>query len=187
MSLPGVLCWRLVRPRSLGPDAVDAALACDVATVSYGPHTFEFTKARTVLDDVRLRLNHRADCACERNAHVDGHRDPDGRMIERLIPAVTGDLDDATRAGVEAERLSTVGRALFVHVAHLIVLAEDDERERHTLRFAAMRGKYSRRTNVYRRGRICAAPGCGTLLSTYNPSLSCALHDAGSPLRDVCV
>lgn len=44
-------------------------------------------------------------------------------------------------------------------------------------------GKMSDRVSAYGSGRICLAPGCGTLLSTYNPGLWCALHDtAASPL-----
>ncbi len=38
-------------------------------------------------------------------------------------------------------------------------------------------GKSGSRVSAYGSGRICAAPGCDTLLSTYNPGLCCALHD----------
>lgn len=30
---------------------------------------------------------------------------------------------------------------------------------------------------TYRRGRICATSGCGTLLSRYNPTNRCSLHN----------
>jgi hypothetical protein len=175
------LGWR-GSPPSLGRAAVDAVLACNAVTLCCGPHTFDFVKTRTPLRDVELRLSHRKDCACEGDVHVRGHRDRDARSIERLIPAVTNDLDDATRVGLEEQRLSTVGRALFAHVARLIVDAESEPRGKRTLRFTTVTGKYSRRSEVHRRGRVCAIPGCGTLLSTYNPSSSCALHYAGSPL-----
>jgi len=32
------------------------------------------------------------------------------------------------------------------------------------------------RARTYGSGRVCAVPGCGTLLSAYNPSDVCALH-----------
>ncbi len=32
------------------------------------------------------------------------------------------------------------------------------------------------RARTYGTGRVCAIPGCGTLLSAYNPSEVCALH-----------
>ena len=32
-------------------------------------------------------------------------------------------------------------------------------------------------------GRICVAGGCGTILSSYNPSSCCAIHDRLSPAR----
>jgi hypothetical protein len=35
------------------------------------------------------------------------------------------------------------------------------------------------RTKTYGHGRVCAVSGCGTLLSTYNPSSVCALHGGG--------
>ena len=181
MSPRSVLGWRLVSPRSLVPDAVGAALACDAATLSCGPHTFDFTKTRVLLDDVQLRLSHRTDCACERNARVRLPRSTEGRAVERLIPAVTGDLSDATRSSIEEERLSAGGRALFAHVAHLIVLAESEPRGKRGLCFPGVCGAHNHRTKAYRRGRICASPGCGTLLSTFNPSRSCALHQRAQP------
>jgi hypothetical protein len=39
-------------------------------------------------------------------------------------------------------------------------------------------GKISDRIPAYGRGRVCEAPGCGTLLSTYNPAHYCSLHAA---------
>ena len=42
-------------------------------------------------------------------------------------------------------------------------------------------GKISDRIFAYGRGRICEAPGCATLLSTYNPGLYCSLHDSVRP------
>ena len=38
------------------------------------------------------------------------------------------------------------------------------------------------RARTYGAGRVCAVPGCGTLLSAYNPSDVCALH--GGAWRD---
>jgi len=32
-------------------------------------------------------------------------------------------------------------------------------------------------SRTYRRGRICATPDCGTLLSRYNPTHRCSLHN----------
>jgi hypothetical protein len=32
-------------------------------------------------------------------------------------------------------------------------------------------------SRTYRRGRICASSGCGTLLSRYNPTSRCSLHN----------
>jgi hypothetical protein len=32
-------------------------------------------------------------------------------------------------------------------------------------------------SRTYRRGRICASSGCGTLLSRYNPTNRCSLHN----------
>jgi hypothetical protein len=42
-------------------------------------------------------------------------------------------------------------------------------------------GKISDRIAAYGRGRVCAAPGCSTLLSAYNPGPCCSVHDAFSP------
>jgi hypothetical protein len=39
-------------------------------------------------------------------------------------------------------------------------------------------GKASERIAAYGRGRVCAAPGCTTLLSAYNPGSCCSLHAA---------
>jgi hypothetical protein len=30
---------------------------------------------------------------------------------------------------------------------------------------------------TYGRGRVCVAPGCGTLLSRYNPTDKCSIHN----------
>ncbi len=32
-------------------------------------------------------------------------------------------------------------------------------------------------------GRVCAHDGCGTVLSTYNPSPTCWAHQSGEPVR----
>jgi hypothetical protein len=37
-------------------------------------------------------------------------------------------------------------------------------------------GRRSDRVRTYREGRVCAEPGCATVLSVYNPSPRCALH-----------
>lgn len=34
---------------------------------------------------------------------------------------------------------------------------------------------------TYARGRVCRAGGCGTVLSAYNPSSFCALHERALP------
>ncbi|HET6475777.1 MAG TPA: hypothetical protein VFH93_06865 [Thermoleophilia bacterium] len=45
-------------------------------------------------------------------------------------------------------------------------------------------GRPSQRIPAYGRGRICDAPHCDTVLSTYNPALYCSLHDVvGMPRR----
>jgi hypothetical protein len=33
-------------------------------------------------------------------------------------------------------------------------------------------------SRIYTAGRVCAAPGCGTRLSIYNPLAYCSLHGA---------
>lgn len=183
MSPKAVPGWRLVGRQGLGlgPSAIDAALARDAATLSCGPHTFDFAKAHTALDDVQLRLSHRRDCACD--ARTSGLRRVRAGSVERLVPAVTGDLDDATRAHIEADRLSVAGRALFSHVAHLVALAEDKPPGKRTLRFLPVSGGPCRKQETFARGRICTARGCGTVLSVYNPSRSCELHGADGLLE----
>jgi len=47
----------------------------------------------------------------------------------------------------------------------------------------AMTGDAGPRT--YGSGRCCAAEGCGTILSSYNPSALCALHTGGWAERPV--
>jgi hypothetical protein len=37
------------------------------------------------------------------------------------------------------------------------------------------------RVRTYARGRTCRAAGCGTVLSAYNPSSFCALHESALP------
>ena len=47
-------------------------------------------------------------------------------------------------------------------------------------------GRRSDRIRFYGQGRVCAQPGCTTLLSMYNPSSRCAVHQRRSdaiPLR----
>jgi hypothetical protein len=46
-------------------------------------------------------------------------------------------------------------------------------------RLQAVAGKRSDRVKAYGRGRVCATPGCFTILSDYNPSGYCSLHGAG--------
>ncbi len=160
---------------SIVDPAVEVALACNVATLRCGPHTFDFEKTYTALHDVELRLSHREDCACDGDKGP-GHSDGEARSIERLVPAVTGDLDNATRAGIEKERLLAVGRALFAHVARLIINAENQPSGRRGLRLSTLTRTHSHMAEVHRRGRVCERSGCGTVLSMYNPSCSCALH-----------
>ena len=97
------------RPWIVGPAAVDAALDCDAVTLRCGPHTLHFEKRSTALRDVELRLSHGEDCACDGGRGVPGHQAGEARSIERLVPAVTHILDDATRAGIEKARLHAVG------------------------------------------------------------------------------
>jgi hypothetical protein len=176
MTPRSVLGWRLLSPRGVWLDPVGSALARDAAVLGCGPHAFDFTKTRAVLNDVQLRLSHRADCACERSTRFRLPRGLETSAVERLIPAVTGDLEPAIRASIEEERLSAGGRALFAHVAHLIALAESEPRGKRSLRFPLASSVAKRRIQVYPRGRSCSSPGCGTLLSTFNPSRSCSLH-----------
>lgn len=167
--------WR-ASPRIVGPAAVDAALACTAVTLRCGRHTLDFEKKSTVLHDVELRLSHSDDCACEDGKDAPGQAAGEARSIVRLVPAVSRLLDDAIRADIEKERLLAVGRALFAHVAHLIVNAENQPHGRCGLRLSALTGASSRRAEVQGRGRICARSGCGTVLSVYNASCYCALH-----------
>jgi hypothetical protein len=37
-------------------------------------------------------------------------------------------------------------------------------------------GRRAEQVEVFGRGRVCAATGCDTVLSTYNPATNCALH-----------
>ena len=156
--------------------AVDAALACNAVTLRCGLHTLDFEKRSTALHDVELRLSHRKDCACEGGKDSPGETAGQARSIVRLIPAVPRLLDDVMRARIEKERLLAAGRALFAHVARLIVNAENQPRGRRGLRLTALTGTCGRRIEVHGRGRICESSGCGTVLSVYNPSRFCALH-----------
>jgi hypothetical protein len=160
----------------VGLAPVEAALICEAARLDCGPHAFDFTKTHAARDDVQLRLSHRADCGCERRIHGEPPRDLRRRVVEKLIPAVTGDLDPTTRTSIEEERLSAGGRALFAQVAHLVALAESAPQGKRGLRFFHANSPYERRTKVYPPGRTCSSPGCGTLLSTFNPSGYCAVH-----------
>jgi hypothetical protein len=52
-------------------------------------------------------------------------------------------------------------------------------KSRATGRFLASgTGRSSDRIPAFGRGRVCETPGCDTLLSNYNPSLCCSLHEA---------
>lgn len=47
-------------------------------------------------------------------------------------------------------------------------------------------GRRSDRVRNYREGRVCVEPGCSTVLSIYNPSSRCAVHQRAAdviPLR----
>jgi hypothetical protein len=159
-----------------GPAAVDAALACTAVTLRCGRHTLDFEKRSTALHDVELRLSHRKDCACEGGKDASRQTAGEARSVVRLVPAVPRLLDDATRAGIEEERLLVAGRALFAHVARLVVNAENQPNGRRGLRLTPLTGTCSRRAEVHGRGRVCEGWGCGTVLSVYNPSCFCALH-----------
>jgi hypothetical protein len=41
-------------------------------------------------------------------------------------------------------------------------------------------GRPSQKIPAFGSGRVCAAPRCSTILSTYNPALFCSLHDVTS-------
>ena len=41
-------------------------------------------------------------------------------------------------------------------------------------------GRPNQRIPAFGGGRVCGAPHCGTVLSTYNPALFCALHDVAA-------
>jgi len=46
-------------------------------------------------------------------------------------------------------------------------------------------GRSSERIPTFGRGRVCEAPGCATLLSSYNPAHYCSLHSTvGAPPPD---
>lgn len=44
-------------------------------------------------------------------------------------------------------------------------------------------GRVGQRIPAYGRGRICEAPRCDTVLSTYNPAVYCSLHDVAGVAR----
>ena len=44
-------------------------------------------------------------------------------------------------------------------------------------------GRPSQQIQAFGGGRVCGAPRCSTILSTYNPSLFCSLHDVASVPR----
>jgi hypothetical protein len=48
---------------------------------------------------------------------------------------------------------------------------------------SARSGKNGDRIQTYERGRVCEAPGCDTVLSTYNPAVRCSLHAADAVPR----
>jgi hypothetical protein len=41
-------------------------------------------------------------------------------------------------------------------------------------------GRASQQIPAYGGGRVCGAPHCGTVLSTYNPAQYCSLHDVAA-------
>jgi len=44
-------------------------------------------------------------------------------------------------------------------------------------------GRPSQKIPAFGVGRVCGAPHCSTVLSTYNPSLFCSLHDVAGMAR----
>jgi hypothetical protein len=44
-------------------------------------------------------------------------------------------------------------------------------------------GRLSDRIPAYGAGRICGAPGCDTVLSTYDPAPYCSVHDVARASR----
>ena len=49
-------------------------------------------------------------------------------------------------------------------------------------------GRSSQQIPAFGTGRVCGEPRCSTILSTYNPSLFCSLHDVTSvPKRHTVV
>jgi hypothetical protein len=180
MTFHPVLDWRLVTPRGVGLDAVHAALTHDAATLSYGPHTFDFTKTQEARRDVLLTLSHREDCACEREAGAGEQCPLHGRTSEQLISPVTGILDAATQRTVDDRVLQVIGGALFADVAEQVSVTEEKPRMEPSSPGASVRGAHIRRTAVRERGRVCEAPGCETLLSTYNRRHYCSVHIDGA-------
>jgi hypothetical protein len=44
-------------------------------------------------------------------------------------------------------------------------------------------GRPGQQIPAFGSGRVCEAPGCSTVLSTYNPALYCSLHDDAAVSR----
>ena len=44
-------------------------------------------------------------------------------------------------------------------------------------------GRLSERIPAFGAGRVCGAPDCDTVLSTYNPAPYCSVHDAAGTSR----
>lgn len=126
--------WRLEEPERSGVDAVDAALAVAAATLSYGPHSFDFAKTRTATGDVLLKLSHRADSRCKDKGRVCGFTWLNGLTSMRVIAAGArpdGESSD-DEPDSEAGRVAAAGRALFADVARLIRAAEQGPKPART-------------------------------------------------------
>jgi hypothetical protein len=120
----GGASWRLEEPGGGDAEAVEAALASDAARLSYGHHSFEYTKTSSADGDALLTLSHRADSRCEAEGRSCKFTWLNGLTSKRVVPAVEGVHDEATRARIEQERLRAVGRGFFADVARLIDHAE---------------------------------------------------------------
>ena len=120
MSAIGAECGWSLMGQSASANAVETALARQSEHVCYGSWCFEFSKTREAGGDIIVVLKEHGRSTKDGRPHPFAKSIPHPvRMVQR-VSAVSRDLDEPTRARLEAKVVQVVGRTFFRHVAHLL-------------------------------------------------------------------
>jgi hypothetical protein len=119
VSAFGADCGWSLMGQSANSDAVETALTCHSQVVRHGARCFEFTKTRAPGGVIVLRLRESGRVVEEGDETTVAEPVLYGLDLEQRVSAVSRELDETTRARLEARIVRAIGRAFFRHVASL--------------------------------------------------------------------